>query len=252
MLVSAVPAGSRRSARRMGIAMRVLLACSVFFQLVAACLAASVYVHLRIHHPYHDGSGFPGILLGPTFVLAWGAILIALVEIALLRISHPESRGTGTHNTRNNPKSRFWVLFGIGCLIVAFDVTTLVNYIDASGLTSPGLQSIPLILCASSVISLVWSASHKQATKGKCYILGLGVVASLFYLQTRFTTGMLGWAHTDEEVRDSLRDGMRDLWLWPLVLNLFYLGGLVYIWVIDIIAFCKYRRGEQDLPRHHE
>ncbi|CAN0543547.1 unnamed protein product [Ectocarpus sp. 12 AP-2014] len=77
-------------------------------------------------------------------------------------------------------------------------------------------------------------------------------MASLFYLQTRFTTGMLGWAHIDEEVRDSLRDGMRDLWLWPLVLNLFYLGGLVYIWVIDIIAFCKYRRGEQDLPRHHE
>ncbi|CAN0543693.1 unnamed protein product, partial [Ectocarpus sp. 12 AP-2014] len=55
MLVLAVPAGSRRFARHMGIAMRVLLACSVFFQLVAVCLAASVYVHLRIHHPYHDG-----------------------------------------------------------------------------------------------------------------------------------------------------------------------------------------------------
>ncbi|CAM9776796.1 unnamed protein product [Ectocarpus sp. 4 AP-2014] len=246
----------------MGIVMRVLLACSVFFQLVAACLAASVYVHLRIHHPYHDGSGFPAILLGPTFVLAWGAILIALVETSLLRISHPESRRTGPHReppfnlrrfyTRNHPKSRFWVSFGIGSLIVAFDVTTLANYVDASGLTSPGLQSIPLILSGSSVVFLVWSASHKQATKKKCCILGLGVVASLFYLQTRFVTGMLEWANADEEVRDSLRDGMRDLWLWPLVLNLFYLGGLVCIWVIDIIAFCKHCRSGQDLPRHHE
>ncbi|CAN0080805.1 unnamed protein product, partial [Ectocarpus sp. 8 AP-2014] len=193
-LVLAIPAGSRKFARCMGIAMRVLLACSVFFQLVAVCLAASVYVHLRIHYPYHDGSGFPAILLGPTFVLAWGAILVALVEISLLRISHPESRGTGPHQestfylrhiyTRNHPKSRFWVLFGIGSLIVVFDVTTLVNYVDASGLTSPGLQSIPLILCVSSVIFLVWSASHKQATKGRCFVLGLGVLASLFYLQT--------------------------------------------------------------------
>ncbi|CAB1105852.1 unnamed protein product [Ectocarpus sp. CCAP 1310/34] len=161
-LLLAVPAGSRRFARRMGIVMKVLLACSVFFQLVAACLAASVYVHLKIHIPYHDGrtsvrvasptptaytgSGFPAMLLGPTFALAWGSTLIALVEISLLRISHPESRGTGPHQeppfhlrniyNRNHPKSRFWVLFGIGSLIVAFDVTTLVNYVDASGLTS--------------------------------------------------------------------------------------------------------------------
>ncbi|CAM9738836.1 unnamed protein product [Ectocarpus sp. 6 AP-2014] len=261
-LVLAVPAGSRKCARRMGNAMRVLLACSVFFQLVAACLAASVYLHLRIHHPYHDGSGFPAMLLGPTFVLAWGAILVALVEISLLRISHPESRGTGPHQeppfrlghiyTRNHPKSRFWVLLGIGSLIVVFDVTTLVNYVDASGLSSPGLQSIPLVLCVSSVIFLVWSASHKQATKVKCFVFGLGVLASLFYPQTRFAMGMLGWANADEEVRDSLRDGMRDLWLWPLVLSLFYLGGLVWTLVIDVVAFCKYRRGEQGLPQHHE
>ncbi|CAM9859029.1 unnamed protein product [Ectocarpus fasciculatus] len=263
-----ISADSRRFARRMGRAMRLLLACSVFFQLAAVCLATSVYVHLRIYYyPSSDGSGFPAFLLGPTFVLAWGAILIAFVEICLLRICHPESRGNGPQQeppfslrhvyTRNLPKSRFWVVFGMGSLIVAFDVTTLVNcvdvtlvnYVDASALTNPGLQSIPLILCVSSVILLVWSASSKQETTPNVSILSKGVMASVVYLPARFMTGMLAWILANKE---EFRDGIRDLWLWPLVLNFFYLGGLVCICLIDGLAIYKPRRGEQDLPQHHE
>ncbi|CAM9803711.1 unnamed protein product, partial [Ectocarpus sp. 6 AP-2014] len=38
--------------------------------------------------------------------------------------------------TRNHPKSRFLVVFGIGSLAVAFEVTTVVNYADGPGVTS--------------------------------------------------------------------------------------------------------------------
>ncbi|CBN74269.1 expressed unknown protein [Ectocarpus siliculosus] len=71
---------------------------------------------------------------------------MALVEIFLLRISHPESRGNGPQQeppfylrhiyTRNHPKSRVLVVFGIGSLVVASEVTTVVNYADGPGVMS--------------------------------------------------------------------------------------------------------------------
>lgn len=79
----------------------------------------------------HTSNAQTGLLLGPTFVHASGAILIAVVEMNLLRMSHPESRGSGPQQPpfyrRSRPKNQFWVILGIGSLIMAFDVTTLVN-----------------------------------------------------------------------------------------------------------------------------
>ncbi|CAM9658082.1 unnamed protein product, partial [Ectocarpus sp. 4 AP-2014] len=96
---------------------------------------------------------------------------IALVEISLLRISHPESRGNGPQqeppfylchiSTRNRPKSRFLVVFGIGSLVMAFEVTTVVNFAEGPGLTSEcgdrtSLARLPhaqLIVRYASIIS---------------------------------------------------------------------------------------------------